>query len=72
MQCAICEGPAELVQTNTADAKAVHCGKCGDYLISGMAEEILSRKDPYARTQALRYAQTNAWPGRRPYVRGVV
>ncbi|MEF2550289.1 hypothetical protein VQ042_02810 [Aurantimonas sp. A2-1-M11] len=71
MKCPICEGPATLIEPEKPDQKAVHCDRCGEYRVSAEAADTLPKLTPHRRLQALRYAETLAPPGRRPFVAGL-
>lgn len=71
MRCVICEGPAEQAPGAAVGMIAVRCPRCGEFEVSQLAEKALARWETYPRLQALRYAQTNALPGRRPSLHGV-
>ncbi|MEF2070844.1 hypothetical protein [Consotaella aegiceratis] len=71
MHCIICGAPAEEIPTASADVISVHCSTCGDYDVSKASQSVLGDWELYERRQALRYAQTNAQPGRRPHLHGL-
>ncbi|MCP3055860.1 hypothetical protein [Aurantimonas marianensis] len=72
MRCIICDGPAERGEAEAAHVAVVRCPRCGEFEVSDAASKVLAGWEPYARLQALRYAQTNAQPGRRPHLHGIV
>ena len=71
MRCIICDGPAERGEAEAARVAVVRCPRCGEFEISDAASKVLASYEPYARLQALRYAQTNALPGRMPNLHGI-
>ena len=71
MRCIICEGAAKRGEAEAAHVAMVRCPRCGEFEISDAASKVLASYEPYARLQALRYAQTNALPGRMPNLHGI-
>ncbi len=71
MRCIICDGAAERGEAETAHVAMVRCPRCGEFEVSDAARKALATFEPYARVQALRYAQTNALPGRMPNLHGI-